>query len=99
MAKSKNDIISELENFMGKYGGSFGDWYVGASDDPKNTMYNTHGFKKGDVGLIRSALTEMQAHDVVEFFVDVRGCVGRVGSIKIGELHVYAYRRGNHTNP
>lgn len=99
MARSKTEIIDDVEAFVAKYGGKFADWYVGISKDPKATLNGTHGFKKGDVGLVRTAASELQAQQVVDYFVGTRGCKGRKESFDAGEIHVYAYRRARHTKP
>src|SRR5688500_10778526 len=61
MAKSKSDILNDFQEFMGRHGSNYRDWYVGTAADPKQQMFGTHKFKAGDKGLFRQALSELQA--------------------------------------
>ncbi|MEO5372858.1 MAG: hypothetical protein H7840_01120 [Alphaproteobacteria bacterium] len=100
MAKDKGDIISDITTYIAKFGGRYGEWYVGASTDPKQSLYTRHKVKKGDPGLLRTAHSEVQAADVVGFFVKTYKTLGEAdGVVEQGKLHVYAYRRAPYTKP
>jgi len=45
MSKSKSEILDDFQNFMGRHGGNYKEWYVGTSDDPKNQMFHVYKFK------------------------------------------------------
>ena len=91
MAKSKTEIINDIQSLMARKGGKSSDWYVGQAADPKGELAK-HGFRKGDVGAIRTAATEMQAHDVVEYFVGSIRTQGEVENVVPKTFHVYVYQ-------
>lgn len=100
MAKSKTEIIQDIEHLIVRNGGKWGEWYVGMCADPKTVLESRHNFKRGtDVGAIRTANTEMQAHEVVEYFTRSRRTKGQSGTFNAGDLYVYAYRTSRHTKP
>ena len=98
MAKSKTEIIGDIESLIARKGGKPGEWFVGFSADPKGELAK-HGFRQGDVGAIRTANTEMQAHDVVEYFVTTLKTKGDLSEVGRNSLHVYAYQTNGHTKP
>lgn len=97
MAKSKSEILNDFQEFMGRHGANYRDWYVGTSDNPKAQMFGTHKFKPGDKGLYRQALSELQAAEVAEFFTNL-GARGNDSPTRDAE-YVYAYKRASHTKP
>ena len=97
MAKSKSDILNDFQDFVSKYGGKYKEWYVGTAADPKGQLFNTHKFKNGDKGLYREAVSEIQAAEIAEFFID-QGAKGDDG-VKRGADCVYAYKMAPHTKP
>lgn len=97
MAKSRGEIIEDIAAFMRKHKGKPAQWYVGVSEDPKRDLFQTHGFKSGDKGLMRTAETELQAGEAAEYFIDA-GCSGTCNP-RPGMLYVYAYKRAKHTRP
>lgn len=80
---------------MARQGGKPADWYVGAAIDPKGRMAK-HGFKRGYVGAIRTAHSEIRAHDGVEYFVQSRKTKGDP-TVERNALHVYTDRTNSHT--
>ncbi|MFN3077745.1 MAG: hypothetical protein ABT940_12885 [Alphaproteobacteria bacterium] len=99
MAKSSSEIIQDVETYIARFGGVFGEWYVGTSTDPKHALYKVHKLKEGDPGLLRTSHTEIQAAEVVEYFVQTRRTKGKVEQPESGRLHVYIYKRQPHTKP
>jgi hypothetical protein len=100
MAKSKFQIIADVEAFVFKHGGSFKEWYVGAAAEPRDKLFDVHKFqRKVDVGLIRTAPTWEQAREVVAFFVTSFGAKGDPGTVTESDVHVYAYKTAPHTHP
>jgi len=91
MAKKKSEILNDFQDFMGKYGGKYKEWYVGTAEDAKTQLFSVHKFKNGvDKGLFREAESEIQAAGVAEFFVD-QGAKGD-DSVKRNADQVYAYK-------
>ncbi|WP_404381621.1 hypothetical protein [Caenispirillum salinarum] len=100
MAKSKTQIIQEIEHLIARNGGNPAQWYVGMAKDGKAELTSRHRFKPGrDVGAIRTAATEVQAQEVVDYLTRSRGCKGGAHTFNAGELHVYVYRMGAGTKP
>jgi hypothetical protein len=97
MAKKKSQILDDLQEFIGRHGANYREWYVGTAADPKQQLFNTHNFKAGDQGLFRQALSEVQAAGVAEFFISL-GAKGDAEVMKNAD-HVYAYKRASHTKP
>ena len=100
MAKSKTEIIHDIVQLIVRNGGKGGEWYVGMCADPKTQLVSRHNFKQGtDIGAIRTANTEIQAQEVVEFFIRTRRTKGHGDSFNAGDIYVYAYRMSRHTKP
>lgn len=97
MPKSKSEILDDLQEFMGRHGGNYKEWYVGSSKDPKQQLFKVHNFKKGDKGLFRQAASEIQAAEISEFFTNL-GAKGDDGVTRDAD-YVYAYKRSPHTKP
>ena len=97
MSKSKSEILNDFEEFIGKYGGKYKEWYVGTASDAKSQLFKTHKFKSGDKGLDREADSEIQAAGVAEYFTNL-GAKGDP-EIKKDADCVYAYRMASHTKP
>lgn len=97
MAKSKSEILNDFQEFMGRHGANYREWYVGTAADPKQQMFGTHKFKNGDKGLFRQAQSELQAAEVAEFFTNL-GAKGN-SSVTRNAEYVYAYKRASHTKP
>ena len=97
MAKSKSEILNDFQDFMGRHGANYRDWYVGTAADPKQQLFGSHKFKPGDKGLFRQAMSELQAAEVAEFFTGL-GAKGNSSVTRDAEF-VYAYKRASHTKP
>lgn len=97
MSKSKTEIRNDIEEFIGRHGGKYKEWFVGTAADPKTQIFKTHGFKGGDKGLYRQAGSEIQAAEVVEYFTEL-GTLGNNAVVRDSDF-VYAYKRAPHTKP
>lgn len=97
MTKSKPEIRNDFEAFIAKFGGKYKEWCVGTAEDPKSQLFSVHKFKNGDIGLYRQSGSEIQAAEIVEYFMDL-GAKGDNG-VKRGADYVYAYKRAPHTKP
>ncbi|KAF0117661.1 MAG: hypothetical protein FD149_1039 [Rhodospirillaceae bacterium] len=100
MPKPKDVIIAEIESYIVRFGGAFREWYVGFACDPEQALYVKHGLRKGDPGVLRTAHTDVQAADIVRYFVSRRRTMGEAqGTPENGKVHVYAYKLQDHTKP
>lgn len=97
-AKSRSDIIGDIEDYIAKNGGNFGEWYVGCTGAPKAMLFTQHKLKaKGDAWVSRLARDDLDAHDVVEYFRSTRRTKGRPHERKDTDLYVYAFKVKSHT--
>jgi len=95
--KSQTQILDEIVSFMKRHGGPPQSWYVGTAKDSRGQLFKVHGFKKGDVGLYRSATTSSNAAALATQLVE-RGAQGDTGR-KPEATSVYIFRMGRHTTP
>lgn len=96
MAKSEEEIKSDIKNFISKNGGSYSDWYVGITEDPKRRL-EQHGAK--DAWIYRQAASDEVARRIEKYFVEVLGTDGAPGGGDEDAVYVYAYKKKSHTNP
>jgi len=97
-AKSRSEIINDVEDYINKRGGRYGEWFVGCTGSPKQILFKRHGVReKGDAWISRLAKDEHEAHDVAEFFITTRGTKGRMTEIRETDLYVYAFKMASHT--
>lgn len=100
MAKSRSEIIGDIEDYVERNGGDFTGWFVGATGAPKQVLFTRHKVKeKGDAWIARSAKDEYEAHEVAEYFRANRRTKGAPADPKPTDLYVYAYKQKSHTKP
>ena len=100
MSKSRTEIIDDLEGYIARNGGRFGEWYVSATGTPRATLFKRHGVRdKGDAWIARSSKDEYEAADVVDYFLDTRHTRGARSQKRDVDLYVYAYKVKSHTKP
>jgi|AGTN01.1.fsa_nt_gi hypothetical protein len=96
-ARSRSDIIGDIEDFIARNGATFREWYVGCTGSPKATLFTQHKVKQsGDAWISRLAKDEYDAHDVVEYFITSRGAKGRRKERAETDLYVYAFKIKSH---
>lgn len=96
--KSRSDIIGDIEDYIAKNGAKFAEWFVGCTGSPKAMLFTQHKVKQaGDAWISRLARDDLDAHDVVEYFVSTRRTRGRVRERKDTDLYVYAFKIKSHT--
>lgn len=99
-AKSRTEIIGDIEDCIGRNGGRFGEWYVGYTAGPKQKLFGGHKIKeKGDAWISRLARDETEAHEVADYFRTTRHTKGPGGQPSDNDLYVYAYKMKSHTRP
>jgi len=100
MAKSKQEIISEIEAYMQNGGGSLRAWYVGISNDARTRLFNGHRVREnGDWWIYSKASSSQVAREVEDYFVNTLGTDGGIGGGDQTSDVVYAYKKAAHTNP
>lgn len=100
MAKSKQEIISDIEGFMQKRDGGYSAWYVGISKDARDRLFEGHNVsEKGDWWIYRQASSSQVAREIEDYFVNTLGTDGAVGGGDEAADMVYAYKKAAHTDP
>ncbi len=96
MAKSEEQIKSDIKNFVNENGGAYSDWYVGISEDPESRLQQ-HGSK--NAWIYREATSNEVARRIEKYFVEVLGTDGGSGGGDEYSDYVYAYKKNSHTEP
>ena len=97
MAKSKKQIISDIEDFMTKWGGDIDDWYVGIAAQPRERLFDDHAVDEhNDPWIFRTASSDGVARDIERHFLD-KGATGGEGGGSADTKAVYAYKIGLYT--
>ena len=93
MAKTRSEIINDIEDYIRRQGGRYGEWYLGVTGAPKATLFTRHKVKEnGDPWIARAAKDEYEARDIAEYFVGTVGCRGHLGKGAETEIYVYAFK-------
>ena len=96
MAKSKQEIIADIDSFITKGGGGYRAWYVGISSDAKARLAE-HNAK--DAWIFRTASSSQVAREIEDHFVNTLGTDGATGGGDETTNMVYAYKKAPHTDP
>ena len=100
MAKSKQEIINDIKNYIQKGGGGYSAWYVGISKDARDRLFNGHNVReKGDWWIYSQASSAQVAREIEDYFVNTLGADGATGGGDETADMVYAYEKAAHTNP
>ncbi|MDZ7775961.1 MAG: hypothetical protein U5L09_10400 [Bacteroidales bacterium] len=97
MAKSKQEIISDIENFIN---GNLTNLYVGISEEPRKRL-EAHGVNldlANTSWIYREAPNDEIAREVEKYFIN-KGTDGGEGGGDEDARYVYAYRKNNQTAP
>ena len=98
MAKTKQQIITEIENYINNNGGGFSAWYVGIASKPRDRLFNDHNVREnGDAWIYREATSSTVAREVEDHFIDVKGTQGGGGGGDYDSRNDYAYKIKPHT--
>ena len=98
MAKSKKDIIDEIQSYITEWGGGIKKWYVGIAADPEDRLFDDHSVdKKKDAWIYCPASSSKIAREIEEHFLD-KGADGGTGGGSKNTKFVYAYKISSRTN-
>ncbi len=98
--KKRSEIIHEIEEHIKLNGGSFSEWFVGMTEDPKKRLFGQHKLReKGDGWICRRTFDGGHAFEIVEYFRTVRQLATMKDTRSDDAVYVYAYRMKEHTNP
>ena len=92
MAKSKSDIITDIQRYITNRGGGIGAWYVGIAANPRDRLFDDHSVSEENGSWIyRTASSSSVAREIEQYFLE-RGARGGSGGGSINSKSVYAYR-------
>ena len=58
MPNNREEIITEIKGHIGRFGGGFGEWWVGTAKDPRSPLFESHRVAEMNDGLTyREAFT------------------------------------------
>jgi hypothetical protein len=100
VAKTKQEIITEIKTYISTRGGDFSAWYVGVTSDATATLLNGHRVdQKKDNWVFRTADSATTAREIEHYFVKVLGAEGSpTAGTEIADK-VYAYKKSERTIP
>lgn len=92
MAKSKKEIIEDIEGYMSNRGGDMDDWYVGIAAKPRERLFDDHSVDE-DTGawIWRRTSSDSVARDIEKHFLE-KGARGGAGGGDKDSSAVYAYK-------
>jgi len=89
MAKTKQEIISDIKNHIGS---NFKNWYIGIATDPRQRLFVDHGVdEKNGRWIFREAQSSDGARDIEIYLIDKLGTKGDSGGGDNTTKFVYAY--------
>lgn len=94
-----NQVIQDLDKYMGQVRSYYRDWYVGIASDPRQRLFVDHCVQeKGNYWIFRDCGSDGAARAVEEFFLR-KGCDGGSGGGDRTTRYAYAYHKERNTNP
>ncbi len=99
MILSVQQVKYELLAYIKEFDPSFGNWYVGVSDDPKRALFETHAVRDADdPWLYKQLLTLRAARTVQAYFVAHLKTKGQAPDTESEDFDcVYIYKINEHT--
>lgn len=100
MAKTEQEIITDILNHIKNEGSSFSKWYVGIASDIKKRLFGDHKVPEKDHWFIyRNASSSDVARKIEKHFIDKHGTSGGPGGGDNTTTYVYAYKMTSITEP
>ena len=97
MAKNKNEIIDDIEGYIGRHPSGIGAWYVGIAARPRDRLFDDHAVEeRNDAWIFRTAASSSVAREIEQYFLN-KGARGGPGGGGVDSKAVYAYRINSHT--
>lgn len=92
MAKSKEEIIEDIEDHIANRGGDLDEWYVGIAAKPRERLFDDHSVDEDNGFWIhRRASSDSVAREIEQYFLD-QGAQGGTGGGDEDTTAVYAYK-------
>ena len=101
MPANVQSVIKEISYYLRSNGSNNGDWFVGTSHDPLETIITKHYVdEEKDLWIYRECLTPNDAKDVLRYFTGTLKCDGdKGGEIPSDAKYIYAYKKNGRTSP
>ena len=96
--ESTEIIIQMLDKFILMFGGNYGDFYVGTTDNPDHQLYEVHKIGYVIPFSYKQARDAKAASKIAGHFSAV-GCDGTGSDDNDHAVFVYVYKKGPNTNP
>lgn len=94
-----NQITEKIQDYIIKNGGTYQDWYVGITSDPKTRLFSAHNVnEQNGVWIYSNTKTETLARAIERYFVETIRTDGGTGGGGTASIFVYAYKKSPHTN-
>ena len=97
MAKSRAELLTEIQEFMKRHESPAGQWYVGTAKAPREKLFDVHKFKPSDCGLYRQATSDNDAAAIAAQILK-SGTRGD-GRVALGASSIYIFKMNSHTKP
>ncbi|MBO4456725.1 MAG: hypothetical protein J5802_03325 [Butyrivibrio sp.] len=91
MAKSYENIVSDISNYISKCGGKYSEYYCGITNDAERRIFDEHNVDKNGVWIYRTATSDAVAREAEKFFLN-SGCKGGTGGGSDDCKIVYCYK-------
>ncbi len=100
MAKTEDDIIEYIKNYIDGYGGDYPSWYVGIAENPRERLIKAHKVDiDEDLWIFSTADDAHAARRIEQHFVEILKTDGGTGGGADTTCCVYAYKKNPHTEP
>lgn len=94
-----NGMLSHIGKLINNQGGSYSDWYCGIASDLDKRLFEEHYVPRDNWWYTtRRCFNDADAR-AVETALQHLGCYGEPGDGDETSVYVYAYLRGDRTNP
>lgn len=98
MAETKDAIINAIKSLISKNGGSYSDYYVGITDNPKERLFEHHKVSKNGVYDYWEAMGAESARAVEKYCIDQLSADGGTGGGDDYSKYVYVYEKTSYTD-
>ena len=94
-SRSREEIILDIIDFKETYGGDYGDWYVGTTDDPRRSFFCRYDQCGGNGTRIYCPCPDRSVADRIRSYFLSKGMKKDESCGEDLGLYVYTYKTGN----
>jgi len=94
MAKTKEQIVSDLKIYIRDLGGEYSKWYIGIAADARKRLFDDHKVEErgGKGWIFRKCESSDIAREIEKYFIDTLGTAGGSGGGDDDTDKIYAYK-------